>query len=109
MSDESRKDGGLTRLSFLKASAAAAAGAAAVGAPAAALASEKSGVATKPSSGNPPEPVMAYVRDARRGEVTVMSGTSETTYRDRALVKRLLDAAPTESTVNGGGLDVLAP
>ena len=52
---------------------------------------------------------MAYVRDAQRGEVTVMSGTSETTYRDRALVKRLLDAAPTESNLNGGGLDVLAP
>jgi hypothetical protein len=109
MSDESREEGGVTRLSFLKASAAAAAGAAAVGAPVAtALAGEKSGVATEPSSGNPPEPVMAYVRDARRGEVTVMSGTSETTYRDRALVKRLLDAAPTE-TANGGGLDVLAP
>ncbi|HEY1522586.1 MAG TPA: hypothetical protein VGF70_06200 [Solirubrobacteraceae bacterium] len=108
MSDESREEGGVTRLSFLKASAAAAAGAAAVGVPVAALAGEKSGVATEPSSGNPAEPVMAYVRDARRGEVTVMSGTSETTYRDRALVKRLLDAAPTESA-NGGGLDVIAP
>jgi hypothetical protein len=52
---------------------------------------------------------MAYVRNADRGEVTVMSGTSETTYRDRALVKRLLDAAPQDSTLNGGGLDVVAP
>jgi hypothetical protein len=110
MSDGSREEGGVTRLSFLKASAAAAAGAAVVGAPvAAALASEKSGVATEPSTGNPSEPVMAYVRDAKRGEVTVMSGTSETTYRDRALVKRLIDAAPTESNLNGGGPDVLAP
>ena len=37
---------------------------------------------------------MAIVRDAKRGEVTVMSGTNEVTVRDRALVKRLLKAAP---------------
>jgi hypothetical protein len=52
---------------------------------------------------------MAYVRDARRGEVTVMHGTSETTYRDRGLVKRLLDAAPQTANPSGGELDVLAP
>jgi hypothetical protein len=39
------------------------------------------------------EPVLVYVRDAARGEVTVMHGSRETTYRDRALVKRLLKAA----------------
>ena len=55
----------------------------------------------------PPEPVIAYVRDAERGEVTVIAGTSETTYRDRALARRLLKAAP--STAKGGGNDVLAP
>jgi hypothetical protein len=110
MSDSRSEEGGLTRLSFLKASAVAAAGAAAVGVPAAAaLAEAKSGVPTEPSSPNPREPVMAYVRDVQRGEVTVMSGTSETTYRDRALVKRLLAAAPGETTANGGGIDVLAP
>jgi hypothetical protein len=110
MSSQRREEDGLTRLSFLKVSATAAAGAAAIGAPvAAAMSEEKKGVATAPSSPNPGEPVMAYVRDAQRGEVTVMSGTAETTYRDRALVKRLLDAAPNESTLNGGGLDVLAP
>ncbi len=38
-----------------------------------------------------------------------MAGTSETTYRDRALVKKLLAAAPKDSIVNGGGIDVLAP
>jgi hypothetical protein len=109
MSDQKREDGGVTRLSFLKASAGAAAGAAAIGVPAAAvLSQDKKGEVAEPSSSNPREPVMAYVRDADRGEVTVMSGTSETTYRDRSLVKRLLDAAPTES-VNGGGVDVLAP
>jgi hypothetical protein len=110
MTDEKREDGGVTRLSFLKASGAAAAGAAAIGVPAAAaLSREKKGVVTEPSSPNPSEPVMAYVRDADRGEVTVMSGTSETTYLDRSLTKRLLDAAPKDSAANGGGIDVLAP
>ena len=51
---------------------------------------------------------MAYVRDDDRGEVTVVSGTEEATYRDRALVKRLLAAAPT-SSISNGGIDVLAP
>jgi hypothetical protein len=108
MGDNKHEGSGVTRLSFLKASAGAAAGAAAVGVPAAAaLSQDKAGEVTEPSSPNPREPVMAYVRDADRGEVTVMSGTSETTYRDRALVKRLLDAAPKDAT--GGGLDVVAP
>jgi hypothetical protein len=110
MSDEKREDGGVTRLSFLKASAGAAAGAAAIGVPTAvALSGDKKGEVTDPASQNPQEPVMAYVRDAERGEVTVMSGTNETTYRDRSLVKRLLDAAPQDSAVNGGGIDVIAP
>jgi hypothetical protein len=51
---------------------------------------------------------MAYVHDAERGEVTVLSGTGETTYRDRALVKRLLAAAPKHSVADGGGTDVVA-
>ena len=94
MSDSKREDSSVTRLSFLKTSAGAAAGAAAIGVPtAAALASGKKGEVTEPSSANPPEPVMAYVRDAERGEVTVTSGTTEHTYRDRALVQRLLRAA----------------
>ena len=50
-------------------------------------------VPTEPSGPVPREPVTAFVRDADRGEVTVMSGTFETTYRDPVLVKRLLDAA----------------
>jgi hypothetical protein len=41
----------------------------------------------------PSEPVMAYVHDAEKGEVTVLSGTVERTYRDPVLAKRLLDAA----------------
>src|SRR5947209_13963393 len=110
MSDESHEERGLTRLSFLKASAAAAAGTAAIGAPvAAALSEETARVVQDPSSPNPHEPVMAYVRDATRGEVTVMAGTQETTYRDQALVKRLMAAAPGQPMANGGGIDVLAP
>jgi len=50
-------------------------------------------VATDPSGPVPRERVTALVRDADRGEVTVTSGTFETTYRDPVLVKRLLDAA----------------
>jgi hypothetical protein len=54
---------------------------------------EPAAAVTKPSGPPPSEPVTAYVRDAQRGEVTVLSGKQEITYRDPALVKRLLDAA----------------
>jgi len=54
---------------------------------------ESKPVVTAPSGPAPREPVTAYVRNAEHGEVTVMSGTRETTYRDPVLVKRLLDAA----------------
>ena len=113
MSDEKsedRKDSRVTRLSFLKASAGAAAGAAAIGVPAAAaLSSDKPGVPVEPSAATPREPIVAYVRDAERGEVTVVAGTSETTYRDRTLVKRLLAATPQDAVTSGGDIDVLAP
>ena len=90
--------GGVTRLSFIKASAGVAAGAAAVAAPAAAILSdEKPRVVSDPRSRTPSEPVAAYVRDAAAGEVTVLAGTSEATYRDPALVKRLLAIAPRSS------------
>lgn len=110
MSKRKTEQDGVTRLSFLKASAGAAAGAAAIGVPTAAVLSEdKPRVVAEPSSTTPREPVTAYVRDVKRGEVTVMAGTSETTYRDRALVEKLLAAAPKDSIANGGGIDVLAP
>ena len=110
MSKENPRSDGVTRLSFLKTSAGAAAGAAAIGVPAAAvLSDEKPRVVPEPASANPREPVMAYVRDVKRGEVTVMSGTTETTYRDRGLVKKLMAAAPSDSSANGGGIDVVAP
>jgi len=47
----------------------------------------------KPSGPPPSETVMAYVRDAAKSEVTVLSGQRETTYRDPQLTQRLLDAA----------------
>jgi len=94
---------GTSRREFLAGGAGAAAGAAMIlGAPKVAsvlnnpgggVANEPKAVVTKPSGPSPREPVTAYVRNEQRGEVTVMSGTRETTYRDPALVKRLLDAA----------------
>ena len=99
-------DEGTSRRAFLEGSAGAAAGAAIVlaGPKVAAIAldgshagsgvaAEPKAVVTKATGPTPQEPVTAYVHNAERGEVTVMSGTTETTYRDPALVKRLLDAA----------------
>jgi hypothetical protein len=95
---------GTSRRAFLQGTAGAAAGAAAILATpkvasialdgaGSSVAAEPKGVVTKPSGPAPAEPVTAYVRNAQRGEVTVMSGKQETTYRDPVLVKRLLDAA----------------
>jgi hypothetical protein len=72
---------------------------AAIGVPvAAARAREEAGSEIEPSSPTPSEPVTAFVRDAQRGEVTVVSGTGEKTYQDRALVRRMLAAAPQHPT-----------
>jgi hypothetical protein len=94
---------GTSRRAFLEGTAGAAAGAAVILATpkvasialnqGASVAAEPKAVVTKPSGPAPYEPVTAYVRNADRGEVTVMSGKQETTYRDPVLVKRLLDAA----------------
>jgi hypothetical protein len=62
--------------------------------PAAAAEALDRGEVTDPSGPPPEEAVVAIVRDANRGEVTLMSGTREVTVRDRALVRRLLKAAP---------------
>jgi len=50
-------------------------------------------VETAPSGPIPREPIVVIVRDPARGEVTILSGTTEKTYRDRVLVRRLLKAA----------------
>lgn len=95
MAAETNEGSGVTSLSFIKTSAGVAAGMAAVGVPAAAAqAQDEAGVETDPSAPTPEEPVTAYVRDPSRGEVTVLSGTGEKTYRDPALVRRMMAAAP---------------
>jgi hypothetical protein len=93
---------GTSRRQFLAGGAGAAAGAAiaaasskvgSIGTLGHGAAAQPAATVTKPSGAPPREPVTAYVRDAQRGEVTVLSGKTETTYRDPVLVKRLLDAA----------------
>jgi anaerobic selenocysteine-containing dehydrogenase len=85
----------LSRRSFMKIAGAATGAAALAAAPpiARAAVGEEGATRTHPTADVPDEPVVAYVRDAARGEVTVTSGTAEHTYRDRALVQRLLKAA----------------
>jgi hypothetical protein len=94
---------GTSRRDFLQGTAGAAAGAAvilatpkvaaiALDAPGSGVTTDPKTVVTKPSGPAPAEPVTAYVRNAERYEVTVMSGRTETSYRDPVLVKRLLDA-----------------
>ena len=81
------------RRSFLKAAGVATGAAAISASPAAAAAMEPIGVETTPTGPIPHEPVVAIVRDGGRGEITVLSGTTEKTYRDRGLARRLLKAA----------------
>jgi hypothetical protein len=85
----------LSRRSFVKIAGAATGAAALAAAPpiARAAVGEEGAQPTHPTTGVPEEPVVAYIRDAARGEVTVTSGTAEHTYRDRVLVRRLLRAA----------------
>jgi hypothetical protein len=85
----------LSRRSFVKIAGAATGAAALAAAPpiARAAVGEEGAHPTHPTTGVPDEPVVAYVRDAARGEVTVAAGTTEHTYRDKALVQRLLRAA----------------
>jgi hypothetical protein len=84
----------MDRRSFVKRAGAAGLGAAALGVTGAASAgAAERGEVTEPTGAVPAEPLVAYVRDVERGEVTVVSGTRETTYRDRALVRRLVRAA----------------
>jgi anaerobic selenocysteine-containing dehydrogenase len=85
----------LSRRSFVKIAGAATGAAALAAAPpiARAAVGEEEAQPTHPTARVPEEPLVAYVRDARRGEVTVTSGLTEHTYHDRALVKRILRAA----------------
>jgi hypothetical protein len=84
----------VNRRRFLKRAGAATGAAAFVGVPgiAKSVSDEPAKLVAKPGPVTK-EPVLVYVRDAARGEVTVMHGTRMTTYKDRALVRRLLKAA----------------
>jgi hypothetical protein len=84
----------VNRRRFLKSAGVAAGTAAVIGAPGMARAAAEGQTEVVDTPGAlAREPVVVYVRDAARGEVTVMHGTRATTYRDRGLVRRLLKAA----------------
>lgn len=72
----------LTRRGFVKSSAGAAAGITAVGALVAATQAEAEGDA---GSG----PVIAYVKNPRKGEISVMSGDREVVVHDRKLAAQI--------------------
>jgi hypothetical protein len=77
-----------TRRSFVKNSMTAAAGMTAIGA----LAGETAAAAAADSDA-PTGSVVAYVRDARSGEVSVMAGSKTVKLRDRQLAARIARAA----------------
>ncbi len=83
----------VSRRSFLKTAGVATGAAAITASPAAAAAIQPSATETMPSGPLPHEPIVAIIRDAGLGEVTVLSGRTEKTYRDKVLVRRLLKAA----------------
>jgi hypothetical protein len=74
----------LTRRGFVSTSAGAAAGLTALGA----LASE-----AEANADGHRGPVIAYVHDAKSGEIAVMCGDREVKVRDRALAARIARAA----------------
>lgn len=84
----------LSRATFVKVAGAATGAAALAAAPKAWVAvSEESAEKTGPMTDAPADAIVAYVRYPERGEYTVRIGTTERTYRDRALVDKLLRAA----------------
>ena len=82
-----------SRRSFFKAAGVATGTAMISISPAAAAAIEPGASETTPTGPIPQEPIVVVVRNAELGEVTVLSGTTEKTYTDRQLVKRLLKTA----------------
>jgi hypothetical protein len=89
----------MNRRNFVKKAGTAVTGAAALGVAGASANAEPEAEVTEPSAAVPSETLVAYVRDVDTGEVTVASGTGETTYRDKALVKRLVKAARSSEEV----------
>ena len=74
-----------TRRGFVKNSAAAAAGITVVGA----LVAEQADAKAAAKSG----PVVAYIRDPRTGEISVMAGEREVKLHDRKIAARIARAA----------------
>jgi hypothetical protein len=74
-----------TRRGFVKGSAAAAASMTVIGA----LAAEQADAEVSGASG----PLVAYVRDPRKGEISVMAGDREVSLHDRKLAARIARAA----------------
>jgi hypothetical protein len=74
-----------TRRTFVKNSAVAAAGMTVAGA----LVAEQADAKAAAASG----PVVAYVRDPRTGEISVMAGERQVSLQDRKLAARLARAA----------------
>lgn len=90
MEDEPTK---VSRRGFLKKTAAGAAAVAALAAaPSLLVVAEKSGEGTTPAAGVT-TPLVAYVRDAAKGEVVIMMGTKEVVRKDYGLVARLVAMA----------------
>jgi hypothetical protein len=82
-----------SRSSFFKAAGVATGTAMISISPAAAAAIDPGALETTPSGPLPQEPIVVVVRNAELGELTVLSGTTEKTYTDKQLVKRLLKTA----------------
>jgi hypothetical protein len=76
----------VTRRGFVKNSAGAAAGITAIGAIVASQAAANTGPAGS-------DPVVAYVKDPRKGEISVMSGDREVTIHDPKLAAQIARAA----------------
>ena len=88
----------VSRRSFLKTAGLATGAAALTASPSVAAAIEPNALETAPSAPFPHEPIVAVIRDVHLGEVTVLSGRTEKTYRDKVLVRRLLKAAEQNHT-----------
>lgn len=83
----------LSRRAFLS-SAGAVTGAAAIGAVAGVPGlAGGAALAKAPAGPLPNEPVVAYVRNARSGELAVVVGEREVSVKNAALVRQIVDAA----------------
>jgi hypothetical protein len=94
----------VSRRSFLKAAGLATGAAAVTASPSVAAALQPDALELEPSGPLPHEPIIAVIRDLDLGEVTVLSGRTEKTYRDKVLVRRLLKAAEQNHTAKRQGV-----